>query len=783
MDRTSTRPDHTDPAASVNMPPETEFMRQIGKIRYNGWMTTASNWELYVSQAFWRGYRHEKQTEEGKQYWLQLREKQGVTELFLLFRSDCGGQAMSFEDQAKQLLIIEKVLSVATLDVKRVKFWYTRCELMRLCVKQLAGLYQLCCTKKEPPTEQIMLLQSNMSRATTHLDALLQQGLHPEDIGAAANPYGKALENLAECWSGSLRLNVLPISADSIPTRETVSIWPEMPQSAKTGPFPQLLLQTAKLFSAEREVRVLAGRMRALCGEGRSVNVVDRLGDLFFKSGRNASRIGIMEKLQWDIACILGLQDRCAPTKTCTLGVANGERKLKLGKLVEQRRLGLWKLKDGSGDPKVLRFDEDSVIAFDCAEVSAYRGSIQGAIEGKLFRDLSAKEALQIPLEEVCDAVLDAVIEGCSDLTSSNAIWDGHQLRFFDRSRDFVHANDYLLLGIGLIPAFRCALLDLTQCAQELPAEQVLRMEEKVKQVQERLPKLEAYFKSRATLCLVDSLDRGWLDPQLSLTALKERLLRLEQILRTTREQEAPLNLRRMVYHVFPEARLQVCVHLALSICLKMSRRENWAQLKQMPFSVVGGMLLNAPQTTQLWNFCTMEMSAVRKFAEDPEPNFQAIEDYVKQRVQAITRSEGDAFAEDPGFTEWVAELQERATVDYKDVGPDAIEELTKQRASELLAELKEHSAACFFGSEESALEHMSQQQLDVLIHASTAGEHWVRYRLADGRFLRRRILYVPTQDKLRLAGSLDCKSPADLAEQLKTPYQSSHWEAVWVKK
>lgn len=228
----------------------------------------------------------------------------------------------------------------------------------------------------------------------------------------------------------------------------------------------------------------------------------------FFKVGAgNEEGSGKMEKLIWDMAVILGVEARFAPT---------GETELR----TKKELLG--------GQEEAMQWDEGDLMKLSAAR-EALRGGIQPAQEGKTLKGLQGNA---VSTCEVAEGVLVSLIFGMFDLHSNNImITKQYEIRFFDNTRSMPNCNGFLNDGAGIIPSYRCALLDLPQSQRVLNNNEIEILQNEVASVKGKMGKLREFLNIPQTKAMLEKLPPGWMDMTASLDAMELRVAALEAAL------------------------------------------------------------------------------------------------------------------------------------------------------------------------------------------------------------------------------------------------------------
>lgn len=190
---------------------------------------------------------------------------------------------------------------------------------------------------------------------------------------------------------------------------------------------------------------------------------------------------GIMEKLMWDVAVVMGMEAHFTPT-----GVAE------VGKL--------------------------------------RKGGIQPALQGTLFKNYSDKEGLK--RSEIAKAVLISAIFGSFDLHGSNIfVEEDGSIKYFDNSKSLPSSNGFVDQCGALVPCFRNALLNLEQCRETLSAEEIQQLLSDLTRYEGKVQDLKNYLNSSQARAAINQLPPGWFDGDASVAALEDRIALLKATL------------------------------------------------------------------------------------------------------------------------------------------------------------------------------------------------------------------------------------------------------------
>ncbi|MBA2369851.1 MAG: hypothetical protein H0V82_12670 [Candidatus Protochlamydia sp.] len=251
----------------------------------------------------------------------------------------------------------------------------------------------------------------------------------------------------------------------------------------------------AQLQNAIREAKGWAAGQPPLVKQGTSANDVFRMknastsgkfaafetkadeASAFFKVGTGGEKAaGTMEKLMWDIAVIMGLEDQF---------VATGEAEIR---------------------------DSSQLVL---------QGGIQIAQKGNLLWEYDGKLSKQ----EMTNGILASVVFGMFDAHSSNIfITEEGKIKFFDNTRSMPNSNGFINRGENLVSSYRCALLDRREAHVTLTNKEIEQLKIDVAAYKEKIGKLKEYFNTPQGQNQLKKLPPGWMDMEASLAAMEERV-------------------------------------------------------------------------------------------------------------------------------------------------------------------------------------------------------------------------------------------------------------------
>lgn len=238
----------------------------------------------------------------------------------------------------------------------------------------------------------------------------------------------------------------------------------------------------AFLFQAERQGKQWADKQPSLAPREGANNKVYELYSqnepaiaAFFKGGNDTAK---MEKLIWDMAVVLGLEDFFAATKETAVG--------------------------------------------------EMRGGIQAALQGQTLEE--CRKTVDLDRLEIANGILISLIFGMFDAHEGNIMITGeNKIKFFDNTRSMPHSNGYILHGDFILPAYRCALPDLPGAKEDLTPDELESLREGFASIQEKMTHLHDFLHSPQTKAVLQKLPPGWLNIDAAWQAMQERMNRLER--------------------------------------------------------------------------------------------------------------------------------------------------------------------------------------------------------------------------------------------------------------
>lgn len=332
-----------------------------------------------------------------------------------------------------------------------------------------------------------------------------------EDISLSADQkaFDFLKEQISEQVKGLATLKKEKMSALNLNPKHLVKMRSNAPITTSA------IQQHAHLHQAIREAKSWASQQPTLHRyPGSNVNDVFCLSSManhepvaFFKVGRNEEKAaGCMEKLVWNIAVLLDLDEQFVPTAETEIG----DRSL----LAE-------------GTQKAMQWNEDGDLEkFETAK-SPRRGGIQIAQKGTLLHDKPL-----VPRSEIIKGVFTSLVFGMFDAHLSNMMLTAEgKLKFFDNTKSLPNANGFIDTGKGVHFAYRCGLLDFEEARKPLSSQEMGELKISVAKCKQKMGDLKKYLASKDGQTLLNKLPPGWMEVDSSFAAMEERIDQMEKAL------------------------------------------------------------------------------------------------------------------------------------------------------------------------------------------------------------------------------------------------------------
>lgn len=296
------------------------------------------------------------------------------------------------------------------------------------------------------------------------------------------------------------------VSTTKSPSEQVIATkTPPKKNDTKHGPTKKAIALEARLFEASRRVLGMEGhptfvRMDTKVNEVYQVFIpgVEKPVAYIKHSPTKDPSTNIVEKLVWDVAGKLGLEDFFVPTKLINIPTQNRSKLI---------------------------------------------GSVQLAQEGQSLKQLrmsleEEEEPSSSPLnmDNFIQSAVVAQVMGMYDARLENIIVDPKgNLKFFDNARSLPNGNGFLICRTnekGLVNAsFRSGLLCFPESHAPLTKQQLKLLEMTIVEIEKRLPSAKAYFTSNHVQKEIGRLPAGWMNER-SIDALEKRVAAIKEALK-----------------------------------------------------------------------------------------------------------------------------------------------------------------------------------------------------------------------------------------------------------
>lgn len=300
----------------------------------------------------------------------------------------------------------------------------------------------------------------------------------------------------------------------------------------------QAIKQQAELHDAIRKAKRRAAEMASLVKQGKSANEVYKLESpttppnyfaafeekpgeaaAFFKIGAGGEEAaGVMEKLMWDIAVVMGMEEQFVPT---------GETHIRDSSHLK------------GGTEKIVQWNEKGQIEMNKEAQPARRGGIQVAQQGEVLSKYNqhpgSKTAL-LTKSEISKGILASVVFGMFDAHSTNIfITKEGKIKFFDNTRSLPNSNGFINRGNGLVSSYRCSLLNLPEAREMLTHQEIEKLKRDLVGYDKKIGKLADYLNSPQAKVQLKKLPPGWMDVEACIEAMQERITCMQEALNSNR--------------------------------------------------------------------------------------------------------------------------------------------------------------------------------------------------------------------------------------------------------
>lgn len=427
----------------------------------------------------------------------------------------------------------------------------------------------------------------------------------------------------------------------------------------------------ADLFGTARSGASWAAKELFLSPLGNSANEVFKLDSFaYFKVGQgNEKAAGVMEKLMWDIALILGTEKQFAATKETEIrsgtDLVSGTNKAKY-----------WEMES---ETNTMALKESTQAT------PGKKGGIQPALKGITLAEYGSdvsKSPSPVTKEQFNSAMLTTLVEGFFDTHLKNIIVDENgDLRFFDNTRSLPHSNGIIDWGGMLLPSFRSGILAFDAAYENLTTEERDNLKIKLESYQSKINALEAYLTSPSIKIALKKLPPGWFNVDEVLSSMKERIANL----RAGLDDPKVANLRDLVFATYPDvkyfAALQVLVFGAENrYFLSDIDLSDWIQKQVLP--AVGYY----PVDSLIGKVAGLKIdpAIVKALCNNPNLSFEEIirqlNDLYKKQLGTVETSD-EAQTREENRARLTQEFYSKAKIDYKDINREQIPDKAMFRA------------------------------------------------------------------------------------------------------
>lgn len=235
----------------------------------------------------------------------------------------------------------------------------------------------------------------------------------------------------------------------------------------------------------------------------------------YFKIGAHGEEAaGTMEKLMWNIAVVMGLEEQFVPT---------GETEIRD------------KSQQTGGTLKAMQWDDKGNLKELTSAKNPRRGGIQVAQKGATLLEVLKVGKKSVSRAQVISGTLTSLVFGMFDAHFGNIyLTEEGRIKFFDNTKSLPNANGFINSGKGnnkIYFAYRCALLDLDCAKAPLEQLEIDELKNKVKEYKQKMSNLKKYLVSKEGHAQINKLPPGWLDLNSSLAAMEQRINLMEEAL------------------------------------------------------------------------------------------------------------------------------------------------------------------------------------------------------------------------------------------------------------
>lgn len=345
-----------------------------------------------------------------------------------------------------------------------------------------------------------------------------------ENLKDQLSPFFAGEKSLDEEALNTLRIDLE--KAQQAILKQQPSTTEQLKKQREESPITKIAIEKqAKVFDVERTAKKWAEKQETLSRYGETANIVVQVKDqeikdpekqtvAIYKEGSGKEKaVGSMERLMWDMAVIMKMEGSFASTKETQLET----------------------IKD------------------------LHEGGIQVAVPGKTLRQYIDGYNSSLSRDQVTQGMLTSVAFGMFDAHHKNILVDDKGCHFFDNTLSMPHSNGFIMWGDNVRGAFRYGLLELPQSYEKLQPEELKNIKDELAIYQQKYEKLKAFLESKQVKKQIAQLPPGWMNAELALKAMKERLDRLEKGLAAGKIQ----CLRDIAFAVNPEMKFMAMLNFA----------------------------------------------------------------------------------------------------------------------------------------------------------------------------------------------------------------------------
>lgn len=436
-------------------------------------------------------------------------------------------------NENKKKILFNEMKQVSEKDIAKIIQQNKRYPLMKSFINALSENYnnlsditaeELLCVIKSQHKNLLMFSKIMETLENDGRSNLMQLTLLDESIENLLHSFVDGTLVIGESEALKIMSVLNSIIEEDVKNSDTPLSEKGLEKKRKEDPISKgAIIAQAELFSAERAAKIMTLSTKKISPLGTSQNKVFHLDKAFFKTTPEGDVAGaIMEKLLWDIALLLGVEDNFTATKISSIQTAKG-RSIKGGIQAEQA--------NGKTLANYVEFLEN-------------KREEEGAIGKK--KEMIAKQ----------EVILATVIQyafGMFDAHLNNILLDekSGKLKFFDNTRSMPHTNGVIQNDSYLLPAFRSGLFALDASYEPLTKVEREQMQEAIEKIRSRIKDVENFLSNPLEQKQLQRLPPGWWNSEQSLAAFKERVNSLSWAIKN----DTALNLRDIIFLADPDVK------------------------------------------------------------------------------------------------------------------------------------------------------------------------------------------------------------------------------------